>query len=197
MTHLFLNQIKEELEKKLIIKHFYELKNDKLYYSSKINEETPQLIVSEEEISKLNILDIKENIHFKISKSSSFISYRVPLPNEVNQILEKAHIAHRGRDTTLFNLRKMGWNWYGAATRVKEFIKECELCQSRDLRQKKKECPLKSVAAQVDFPLHKLQIDITYFDEDPITKHKYIISIIDVFSKHLWTIVSFIYFLNF
>ncbi len=69
---------------------------------------------------------------------------------------------------------------------MSEYIKTCEQCQRIKARRNIPKPPLKPIIAA--HPLERIEIDFTEFDyPDPVTGDRYLLTVIDCFSKFGWT----------
>ena len=103
------------------------------------------------------------------------------------QILEQFHdaVGHVGYEKTL-ELIKQHHQWKGMATDVKNYIAGCLPCAERKAHGHVNK--VNNLHVTADYPFQKVMIDITDTSVPSRAGHRYILGVIDVFSRYLMLI---------
>lgn len=111
----------------------------------------------------------------------------IPYTYEVFNILFNAHVqtVHIPFHKAKTNLLNGDFYYEGITTDLKEFINECPKCQAIN-KLNKVNIPLKPIIDKG--PRYEYQMDIWYIPKDicEITNYKYVLDVIDHFSKWMW-----------
>jgi len=107
-----------------------------------------------------------------------FVLKRSNLFETLQSIHEPYHI---GRDAMLFAIKKL-WYWTGIKKDVENYLQNCEHCQKA--KPPKHKPPIQPI--KVSKPRERAQMDITYLPADSIGGEKYLLIVIDMFTKFIW-----------
>ena len=130
-----------------------------------------------------------DRLYYKYKKNNNEIkNKKIPYKYEVDTIFFNAHIEnyHFNFDKAKEKLYEGEFYFEGITSKLKDYINSCPYCLS------------KNSLIKVDFPEYPIidegphyeyQIDLWYLSDDIImeTEYKYIVDIIDHFSKWLWS----------
>ena len=81
----------------------------------------------------------------------------------------------------LFAIKKL-WYWTGIKKDVENYLQNCEHCQKA--KPPKHKPPIQPI--KVSKPRERAQMDITYLPADSIGGEKYLLIVIDMFTKFIW-----------
>ena len=111
--------------------------------------------------------------------------YYIPLTNEKESLLEEYHwkYNHCGRDAMIDLLKSNNWYWYGFYQDVTNFVKQCPFCDNSKSKFKQIKTGIKVIIDKG--PHFRYIADLWYLAKDisKISGYKYILDIIDHFSK--------------
>ena len=88
---------------------------------------------------------------------------------------------HPGRDVMLFKIKRL-WYWKDIKKDVTNFLQQCVHCQKA--KPTKQQPPIQPI--KVSKPRERAQMDITYLPPDSVTGEKYLLVVIDMFTKFIW-----------
>ena len=130
----------------------------------------------------MKIVKVKNYMTDKIIEKNYFIAFL----NEKNYLLKYLHYlsVHRGMHTLYNLIIKQNFIWNGMFTDIKNYINSCIICQ-----QTKKITTKKPIIKQIisAFPKERYVTDLVLIDktiDDDNHQYKYILNIIDHFSKY-------------
>jgi hypothetical protein len=108
----------------------------------------------------------------------------VPTKDTIQTLLLETHtkFGHFGRDKMMLHLNE-SWYWKGMKKDVTLFLADCEHCLR--VKPDNKRPPLRPILATKR--RERAMYDLTYMHEDPNTGEKYILVVIDIFTKFIWT----------
>ena len=111
-------------------------------------------------------------------------SFKIPLKHEKNIIINDCHVNynHCGRDNTYENVLNNNWFWSGMKKDIANFIKTCPFCNTGSKYKKLKG---KNKVIIENGPHYRYVADIWTLPKEiaAATKYKYILDIVDHFSK--------------
>ena len=140
-----------------LINNKYFIREDRLYYK----------------YGRIKIKQLKKKIPYKLE---TFIFYSC----HVNKL------THYSLKRSKENLKKSDYYYEGISKHLLDYILECPKCKTIKLAQKVA-VPMKLLIENE--PHYRLEIDLWYLSEDiaELTGYNYILDIIDVFSKWMWS----------
>jgi len=108
------------------------------------------------------------------------------IPDDIYDVIKQVHNAHGGHhgvEATLNKLLKLDKKWLYMREHIRKFIRTCDLCQKASYLQYKVNVPKYITGGY--YPMEKLQIDtVGTFTEDEFG-YKYVIVIVDCFSRFM------------
>ncbi len=105
----------------------------------------------------------------------------------MKEVIKSAHesTGHGGRDTTQRRLRSVVFA-HGLMTQVRQDQRGCMYCTSRPQTARKlaSKPPLRPIITSR--PFEKIFFDVTYLPPDPVTGDRYLVVLVDHYSKFCW-----------
>ena len=109
---------------------------------------------------------------------------------EVNEIIYKAHINpgfHLKIEPTSRKIEEMGYKWTNMENSVRNFYFEWEKWQQRYQKPKKNQTVTHIESTR---PKERFVIDVVYLNDFISTTHRYLITMVDHFSKYGWAKIA-------
>jgi transposase InsO family protein len=128
-------------------------------------------------------LQIKRNAKGLLGEKIEVLK-AIPTRDEVLELLSATHIGqgHFGRDKMMHHLNQK-WYWPGMKKDVSTFLANCEHCLT--VKPDRKRPPLRPILATRI--RERAMFDLTYMHVDSKTQERYILVVIDIFTKFIWT----------
>jgi transposase InsO family protein len=132
------------------------------------------------------IYHIEEGILYVNSCHGRGEELRPVVPKElIPTILRIEHegrfAAHPGINKTFCNIQRK-YFWKGIRQDVKDYVLNCDACQTRKDPPKRGRCPLRPITP-IGKPMHRLHVDIMKIGKTSANGNKYFIGFIDAFTK--------------
>ena len=124
---------------------------------------------------------------YKEEEEAMWLIY--PKKHEAKELIYKAHWgsgSHLHIKRTVEEIKKLGYWWDKMEKDVREMYFNCEICAGRTKKPKKK-MAYKHIDSY--YPKERYQADTVYLSDYLVTDKRYILTMVDHFSKYGWIVV--------